>query len=62
VRAEHLFLLTLIYTYTEDYKGVQSEYEEFRRYSFFLSKILPALNSNIFLKKKCNCMNISGVN
>jgi hypothetical protein len=35
VRAEHLFLLTLIYTYTEDYKGVQSEYEEFRRYILY---------------------------
>jgi hypothetical protein len=31
VRAEHLFLITLLYAYMEDFQGVQSELNEFRR-------------------------------
>jgi hypothetical protein len=34
VRAEHLFLITLVYTYTEDYQGMESEFDEFCRYPY----------------------------
>ena len=34
VRAEHIFLMTLLYTYTEDNRGVQSELNEYRRYPY----------------------------
>jgi hypothetical protein len=33
VRAEHLFLMTLLYTYVEDYQGLEIEFKEFSRYS-----------------------------
>ncbi len=41
VRAEYVFLITLVHTYAEDYRGVQSELNEFRRYpkvTFFIFK------------------------
>ncbi len=34
VRAEHIFLMTLLYTYTDDNRWVQSELNEFRRYPY----------------------------
>jgi hypothetical protein len=34
VRAEHIFLMTLLYTYTEDNLRVQSELNEYRRYPY----------------------------
>ena len=34
VRAEHIFLMTLLYTYTDDNRWVQSELNEFHRYPY----------------------------
>jgi hypothetical protein len=34
VRAEHIFLMTLLYTYTDDNRRVQSELNEFHRYPY----------------------------
>jgi hypothetical protein len=34
VRAVHIFLMTLLYTYTEDNRGAQSELNEYRRYPY----------------------------
>jgi hypothetical protein len=34
VRAVHIFLMTLLYTYTDDNRRVQSELNEFHRYPY----------------------------
>jgi hypothetical protein len=34
VRAEHIFLMTLLYTYTEDNRRAQSELNEYHRYPY----------------------------
>jgi hypothetical protein len=39
VRAEHLFLMTLLYNYTEDYLELQNEFNEFNRYQYTHLKV-----------------------
>jgi hypothetical protein len=46
VRAEHLFLMTLLYTYIEDHHGLQIEFKEFSRYSTTLQKRLAVFPWN----------------